>query len=108
MGVVYSAQHLKLNRLVALKMLRSGAYASPAEMGRFSLEAQAIAGLRHPHIVEMYDLGEVEGRPNPLRLADCIAAGIVVVDLCQAGASARLHCFYLSGGYFGAASTRAD
>jgi len=63
MGVVYSAHHEKLKRLVALKMLRSGAYASPAELGRFSLEAEAIAGLHHPHIVQIFDLGEVDGRP---------------------------------------------
>ena len=63
MGVVYSAQHLKLKRLVALKMLRSGAYASSAELGRFSLEAEAIAGLQHPNIVQIHDLGEIEGRP---------------------------------------------
>jgi serine/threonine-protein kinase len=63
MGVVYSAHHLKLKRVVALKMLRSGAYASPAELGRFTLEAEAIAGLQHPNIVQIHDLGEIEGRP---------------------------------------------
>jgi serine/threonine-protein kinase len=63
MGVVYSAQHLKLKRVVAVKMLRSGAYASPAELSRFSLEAEAIAGLQHPNILQIYDLGETEGRP---------------------------------------------
>lgn len=63
MGVVYGAYHLKLKRVVALKMLRSGDYASPVELERFSLEAEAIAGLQHPHIVEIHDLGEVDGRP---------------------------------------------
>ena len=63
MGVVYRAQHLKLKRLVALKMIRSGAYASPSERSRFFLEAEAIAALRHGHIVQIYDLGEFEGSP---------------------------------------------
>jgi serine/threonine protein kinase/tetratricopeptide (TPR) repeat protein len=62
-GVVYSAQHLRLKRTVAIKMLRSGVYASPAELGRFSLEAEAVAGLQHPHIVQIYELGEADGRP---------------------------------------------
>ena len=63
MGVVYSAWHTKLKRLVALKMLRSGTCALPAELRRFSLEAEAVAGLQHPHIVQIYDQGEVDGRP---------------------------------------------
>lgn len=63
MGVVYRAQHIKLRRLVALKMIRSGAYASPAELSRFFLEAEAIASLHHAHIVQIYELGESDGRP---------------------------------------------
>src|SRR5258708_5601113 len=63
MGVVYRARHRKLNRMVALKMLLAGAYARPHEMARFLREAQAIAGLQHPHIVQGHDAGELEGRP---------------------------------------------
>src|SRR5258708_20458674 len=63
MGVVYRARHRKLNRIVALKMLLAGAYASPHELARFLREAQAIAGLQHPHIVQVHDAGELEGRP---------------------------------------------
>ncbi|HVU87318.1 MAG TPA: protein kinase [Pirellulales bacterium] len=63
MGIVYKAHHLKLNRDVALKMLLTGSYASRQEHARFVREAEAIAALRHPHIVQVYDIGEVDGHP---------------------------------------------
>jgi serine/threonine-protein kinase len=63
MGVVFKALHLKLNRIVALKMMRAGEYARPAELVRFQLEAEAIAALRHPNIVQIYDVGEAAGQP---------------------------------------------
>ncbi|TWU19925.1 protein kinase domain-containing protein [Allorhodopirellula heiligendammensis] len=62
MGVVFSARHRKLNRTVAIKMLRSGPFASHAEKLRFAREFHAIAALQHPHIVQIYDVGETEGR----------------------------------------------
>jgi eukaryotic-like serine/threonine-protein kinase len=63
MGVVYRARHQKLNRTVALKMLLAGAYAGPAERVRFQREAEAVAGLRHANIVQVYDVGDLDGRP---------------------------------------------
>src|SRR5947208_909841 len=51
MGIIYRVRHVKLNRVVALKMLLSGEYASPVELARFSREAEAIAALQHPNIV---------------------------------------------------------
>jgi tetratricopeptide (TPR) repeat protein/predicted Ser/Thr protein kinase len=63
MGVVYKARHLRLNRPVALKMLLAGAYAAPQERARFQREAEAVAGLRHANIVQVYDVGDHEGRP---------------------------------------------
>jgi serine/threonine-protein kinase len=62
-GVVYKALHQRLNRHVALKMLLSGQHASPDELERFLREAEAVAGLRHPNVVHLYDVGEVEGKP---------------------------------------------
>lgn len=62
MGVVYRARHLKLKRTVALKMLLTGAYASPQEVARFVREAEAVAALQHPHVVQVYDVGDLEGR----------------------------------------------
>jgi serine/threonine-protein kinase len=63
MGVVYKARHLRLNRAVALKMLLAGPYARPVELDRFLREAEAVAGLRHPNIVQVHDSGELDGRP---------------------------------------------
>ena len=63
MGVVYKARHLQLNRPVALKMLLAGAYAGREERSRFQQEAEAIAGLRHPHVVRVYEVGDLEGPP---------------------------------------------
>jgi serine/threonine-protein kinase len=62
-GVVYRARHLRLNRRVALKMLLAGAYAGAPELLRFQREAEAEAGLRHPNIVQVHDVGDHEGRP---------------------------------------------
>ena len=60
-GVVYRAWHLRLHRRVALKMLLAGAHAQPAERERFLREAEAVAGLRHPNIVQVYEVGDVDG-----------------------------------------------
>jgi serine/threonine-protein kinase len=63
MGVVFRARHLRLNRPVALKMILAGAYAGPRERGRFQREAEAVAGLRHPNIVQVHEAGEHDGQP---------------------------------------------
>src|SRR5262245_1194028 len=57
MGVVYKALHLKLNRVVALKMVREVS-AGPEELVRFRGEAEVVACLQHPHIVQVYEIGE--------------------------------------------------
>jgi serine/threonine-protein kinase len=63
MGVVYRARHVRLNRVVALKMVLTGDHAEPQERERFRREAEAVAALQHPNIVQIYDVGDVEGRP---------------------------------------------
>jgi serine/threonine-protein kinase len=62
-GIIYRVRHLKLNRVTALKMLLSGDYAGPVELARFLREARAVAALKHPNIVQIYDVGEVDARP---------------------------------------------
>ncbi|MFN0021730.1 MAG: protein kinase domain-containing protein [Pirellulaceae bacterium] len=62
MGIVYRAWHFRLDRGVALKMLLAGPYARPHERERFLGEAQAVAALRHPNIVQVHDAGEVDGQ----------------------------------------------
>ncbi|MEZ6137209.1 MAG: serine/threonine-protein kinase [Pirellulaceae bacterium] len=61
MGVVYSGHQRHLDRPVAIKMIRSGALASPEEVQRFYAEARSAAKLDHPNIVTVYQCGEFEG-----------------------------------------------
>jgi formylglycine-generating enzyme required for sulfatase activity/tRNA A-37 threonylcarbamoyl transferase component Bud32 len=63
MGVVYRARQLKANRLVALKMIRAIEHATPQERMRFQIETEAVACMQHPHIVQLYEVGEVRGQP---------------------------------------------
>ncbi len=63
MGVVYLARHVPLNRLVALKLIRSGPAAHPEERRRFQREAEAVASLQHPNVVQIYEVGEHDGQP---------------------------------------------
>src|SRR6476661_652111 len=60
MGVVYKAKQLKLNRSVAIKMLLCGELAGSDELGGLLSEAQAVAALKHAHIVAVYDVGDLD------------------------------------------------
>jgi predicted Ser/Thr protein kinase len=63
MGVVYKARQVGLNRVVALKTVLVGLQASQAQQARFRSEAEAVARLQHPNVVQVFDVGEHEGYP---------------------------------------------
>ena len=71
MGVVYKARQKALNRLVALKLLAPERAEDPSFASHFAREAQALAALNHPHIVAVYDFGQIAttsaGQDSPLK-----------------------------------------
>ncbi len=62
MGVVFRARQRSLDRIVAVKLMRTGD-ANEEERRRFAREAQAVARLQHPNIVQIYEVGEAGGQP---------------------------------------------
>ncbi|HLW66554.1 MAG TPA: bifunctional serine/threonine protein kinase/MFS transporter [Gemmataceae bacterium] len=73
MGVVYKARQVGLNRLVAIKMILGGEHAGEQDRERFRTEAEAIARLQHPNIVQIYEIGDHHGTP------------FVVLEFCDDG-----------------------
>ena len=102
MGIVFKAKQVRLDRFVALKMIRAGAGARPQDLARFEAEAQAVAAIEHPNIVRIFEIGEhggmpfcsleylsggslaklIGGKPQPpaeaARIVSTLAAGMVV------------------------------
>ncbi|MBI1840809.1 MAG: protein kinase [Verrucomicrobia bacterium] len=71
MGVVYEAHHSGFNRRVALKTLHASRLESHEDLARFRTETEAIAALDHPHILPVYEIGEIDGHPFfTMRLAE--------------------------------------
>lgn len=61
MGIVFKAEHRRLNRVVALKVMRSGELSNEEELRRFRVEAESSAAIEHPNIVSIYEVGEARG-----------------------------------------------
>src|SRR5437764_6236987 len=63
MGVVYRARQVDLDRVVALKMVLAGSMASPEQLARFQAEAKVAARVQHPHVIQVFETGHVNGLP---------------------------------------------
>jgi len=80
MGIVYRAKHKELNRIVALKIIRSGEFANGNEIARFRREAQIAAQLVHPGIVPIYEIGE---RNNLIYYTMAFVEGCPLLELAR-------------------------
>jgi len=83
MGVVYKARHRKLNRLVALKMILAGSAADPRVVQRFLFEAEVLARIQHPQVVQVFEVDTYEG-PNGVPIP------YLAMELLEGGALSRV------------------
>jgi serine/threonine protein kinase len=77
MGIVYKARHRELHRTVALKMLRGSALTDPEYRERFRAEAEAVARLQHPNIIQVFEIGAVEPLPGEVHPSPFISLEFV-------------------------------
>jgi eukaryotic-like serine/threonine-protein kinase len=78
-GIVYHARHRMLGRPVAIKMLHPGLFPSEADRRRLRAEAEAVARLQHPNVVQLYEIGEVDG--SPYLVLEYVAGGTLATYL---------------------------
>ena len=78
-GVVYHARHRLLGRSVAIKMLHPGLFPSEADRRRLRAEAEAVARLQHPNVVQLYEIGEADG--SPYLVLEYVAGGTLAAYL---------------------------
>ncbi|MBP3957480.1 protein kinase [Gemmata sp. G18] len=83
MGVVYKARHLKLNRIVALKMVLNSGHADARDIARFVTEAQAVADIHHANVIQIFDSGEAHG--CPYMAMECLDGGSLAQRLRASG-----------------------
>jgi eukaryotic-like serine/threonine-protein kinase len=98
MGVVYRARHVRLQRVVALKMLLGGYFVDGDQRARFRAEAEAVARLQHPHIVQLFESGEHEadaGLPRPYFTLELVAGGSLAQRLAGRPLSPRQAAVWL-------------
>ncbi len=87
MGEVYKARDLRLNRLVAVKMIRARGRLSREAMNRFGSEAQAMGCLQHPNIIQIYMVGEYDYQPY--LLLEYVEGGSLAQKLHETSLSSR-------------------
>ena len=95
MGEVWKARQIKLNRVVALKMVLGGHRAGAKELIRFLAEAEAVAAVKHPHVVQVYEYGDADGRP--FLAMEYLPGGSLTDRLKQAGRHSPLDAAKLVG-----------
>ena len=94
MGLVYRAYHVQLERTGAVKVLQ-GIAPDPDTTARFRHEAQAIAQMRHPNIVNVYDFGEHDG--VPYMIIEYVPGGSLANRLSQGPLDTATTLKYLRG-----------
>jgi Protein kinase domain len=94
MGLVYRAYHAQLERTVAIKVMQAIS-PDPNTVARFRHEAQAIARLRHPNLVDVYDFGEFQG--TPYMIVEYVPGGSLAARMSHGPLDGRTALKYLRG-----------
>jgi WD40 repeat protein/tRNA A-37 threonylcarbamoyl transferase component Bud32 len=106
MGEVWKARQIKLNRVVALKMVLGGQRAERKDLIRFLAEAEAVAAIKHPHVVQVHEYGEADGRP--FLAMEYLPGGSLTDRLKQTGRLSPLDAAKLLGTLAGAVNAAHD